>query len=76
MSKPTLKRQGTEVSLTKRGDRRNVFRIERFKNDHGFQVYALENTAEGRKIYIPRFVFGRFRACIRNILKDEVGRDE
>lgn len=76
MAKPKLKRQGTEIVLTKRGDRRNVFRIERFKNDHGFQIYTLENTAEGRKIFIPRFVFGRFRACIRNILKDEVSKDE
>ncbi|MGH8224089.1 MAG: hypothetical protein ACREQZ_14065, partial [Woeseiaceae bacterium] len=76
MIKRILKRQGVEVSLTKRGGRRNVFRIERFKNDHGFQVYALENLAEGRKIFIPRFVFGRFRAAIRNILKEEIGKHE
>jgi hypothetical protein len=76
VAKPILKRQGAEVRLTKRGDRHNVFRIERFKNDHGFQVYALENTAEGRRIFVPRFVFGRFRACIRNILKEEMSKGE
>jgi len=60
-----------EVGLTQKADRRNVFRIKRFKNDHGFQVYTLENTAEGRKIFIPRFIFGRFRACVRSLFKDE-----
>ncbi|MBB3061274.1 AAA domain-containing protein [Microbulbifer rhizosphaerae] len=74
MAIPALRRQGTELKLTKRADRRNVFRIERFKNDHGLQVYALENTAEGRKIFVPRFVFGRFRACIRNILNEEISK--
>lgn len=68
------KGQGIEVRLAKRADRRNAFRLERFKNDHGFQIYALENTAEGRKIFIPRFVFGRFRACIRTILNEEIGK--
>ncbi|MGQ9426400.1 AAA domain-containing protein [Gilvimarinus sp. F26214L] len=76
MAIPALRRQGIEVKLTRRGDRRNAFRIERFTNDHGFQVYALENTAEGRKIFVPRFVFGRFRACVRNLLKDEISRPE
>ena len=75
MLKRFSKGQGAEVRLTRRGDRRNVFRIERFKNDHGFQVYALENTAERRKIFVPRFVFGRFRAGIRNILKKEIGKE-
>ena len=42
------------------------FSIKRFKNDHGFQVYTLENTSEGKTIFIPRFLFGRFRACIRS----------
>lgn len=74
MGKGISKRGGAEARLTKRGDRRNVFRIERFKNDHGFQVYALENIVERRRIFVPRFVFGRFRACIRNILKEEVGK--
>jgi len=74
MALPALRRQGTELKLSKRADRRNVFRIERFKNDHGLQVYALENTAEGRKIFVPRFVFGRFRACIRNVLNKEISK--
>lgn len=65
---------GRPIRLTKRADRRNVFRIERFNNDHGFQVYALENTAEGRKIYIPRFVFGSFRACVRTLLRQELSK--
>ncbi len=71
MANPIIRRKSGDVRLSKRGDRRNVFRIQRFKNDHGFQVYVLENTAEGKKIFIPRFIFGRFRACIRTILKDE-----
>ncbi|WP_144394450.1 AAA domain-containing protein [Pleionea sediminis] len=62
----------TDIKLTKKGDRRNQFSIRRFKNDHGFQVYELENTAEGRRIFIPRFIFGRFRAQIRNIVNTEV----
>ncbi len=54
-------------SLTKRADRKNIFRISCIKNDHGFYVYALENTSEKRKIFVPRFVFGKFRACVREI---------
>lgn len=65
-----------EISLSKRGDRHNVFHIERFKNDHGFQVYALENRAEGKKIFIPRFVFDQFRACIKTILNDELSKKQ
>lgn len=70
------KTQSAEIRLSKRGDRRNVFRIHRFKNDHGFQVYTLENTAEGNKIFIPRFIFGRFRATIRMILNNEIARNK
>lgn len=66
-----LKRKRHPQGLTKRGDRKNIFRITRFKNDHGFYVYALENTAEGRKIIIPRFLFGQFRACVREIVADQ-----
>jgi hypothetical protein len=76
VAKSIIKRRGTDVRITKRGDRRNVFRIQRFKNDHGFQVYSLENTAEGRKIFIPRFIFGRFRACIRTILNEEISKSK
>ena len=65
-----------EQGLTRKGDRRNTFRIKRFKNDHGFQVYSLENTAEGKKIFIPRFIFGRFRASIRSILTNETGKKQ
>ena len=76
MANSIFKRQGTDVRLSKRGDRRNIFVIRRFKNDHGFHVYALENTAEGRKIFIPRFIFGRFRACIRTILNEEISKKQ
>ena len=72
MANSIFRQKTAEIGLTKRGDRRNVFRIRRFKNDHGFQIYSLENTAEGKKIFIPRFVFGRFRACVRMILNDEL----
>ena len=65
-----------EMGLTIKGDRRNAFRIKRFKNDHGFQVYTLENIAEGRKIFIPRFIFGRFRACIRSLLNNEISKKQ
>jgi hypothetical protein len=61
-----------EIKLTRRGDRRNAFRIQRFKNDHGQQVYSLENTIEGKRIFIPRFIFGRFRAFISTIISDEL----
>ena len=61
--------------LTRRGDRHNQFRLQRIKNDHGFYVYVLENTAENRKIFIPRFVFGQFRACVQTLLKDEISKD-
>jgi len=66
----------TGEGLTKKADRRNVFRIRRFKNDHGFQVYTLENTAEAKKIFIPRFIFGRFRATIRTLLKNEINNKQ
>lgn len=66
-----FKRNSPSHGLTRRGDRKNVFRISRFKNDHGFYVYALENTVEGQKIYVPRFIFGQFRACIREILAEQ-----
>ena len=68
------RKKTAETGLSKRGARGNAFRIRRFKNDHGFQVYTLENTAEGKTIFIPRFLFGRFRACIRTILKNEVSK--
>jgi hypothetical protein len=60
--------------ISKKFDRRNAFRIQRVKNDHGLQIYVLENVGEGRKIYIPRFIFGRFRACVRRLLTDEVSK--
>lgn len=74
MASTNLPKRTLAVSLSKRGDRHSVFHIQRFINDHGFQVYALENTAEGRKIFIPRFIFGRFRACIRMILENEISK--
>jgi hypothetical protein len=71
INKPINKTAG--IRLTRRGDRRNAFRIQRFNNDHGLQVYALENTAEQRKIFIPRFIFGRFRAQVSTIVDEELG---
>ena len=76
MAKTASKRSSTDIEITKKGDRNNVFRIRRFKNDHGFQIYSLENRAEGRIIFIPRFIFGRFRACVRTILKDEISKKQ
>jgi hypothetical protein len=60
--------------ISKKFDRRNAFRIRRLKNDHGLQVYVLDNEGEGRKIYIPRFIFGRFRACVRQLLTNEISK--
>ena len=74
MGKSSFRRSSAELGLSKRGGRRNAFHIQRFTNDHGFQVYALENRAEGRKIFIPRSVFGPFRACIKMILNNEVSK--
>jgi len=68
------RKKTAEIGLSKKGVRGNTFRIRRFKNDHGFQVYSLENTSEGKTIFIPRFLFGRFRACIRSILKNELSK--
>lgn len=69
-------RSSVETGLSKRGGRHNTFHIQRFTNDHGFHIYALENRAEGRKIFIPRLVFGQFRACVRTILKNEIGKKQ
>ena len=71
-----FRQKTTNIGLTKKYDRRNAFRIRRFKNDHGFQVYSLENSAENRKIFIPRFIFGRFRACIRTLLTNEINKKQ
>lgn len=65
-----------ENGLTEKGAKGNNFRIRRFKNDHGFQVYSLENTSEGKTIFIPRFIFGLFRAHIRSILKNELHKKQ
>jgi hypothetical protein len=60
------------ITVSKRCDRYNYFRIQRIKNDHGFHVYLLENTAENRRIFIPRFVFGRFRASVKKLVDSEL----
>lgn len=70
------RKKTAETGISKRGARGNAFKIRRFKNDHGFQVYALENTAENKVIFIPRFLFGRFRASIRSILKSEISKKQ
>jgi hypothetical protein len=72
MAKSSFRQSSAEVGLSKRGGRHNTFHIRRFTNDHGFQVYVLENKAEGRKIFIPRSIFGPFRACINMIVKNEI----
>lgn len=69
-----LKKNSTDIKLSKKGDRHNIFRIQRLKNDHGFYVYLLENSAEKNQIFIPRFIFGRFRAAVRNTLKHEIDK--
>ena len=74
MAKKNLTQATVEIELVKRGDRHNVFRIQRFINDHGFQIYSLENTAEGSKIFIPRFIFAKFRAEVKMTLKNELSK--
>lgn len=76
MATSLFKKNTAETGLSKKGARGNAFRIRRFKNDHGFQVYSLENTSEGKTIFIPRFIFGRFRACVRTILKTELSKKQ
>ena len=71
MAKTNSRHASAEIKFSKRGGRHNNFSIQRFINDHGFQIYALENTAEGRKIFIPRFIFGQFRAELKLILKNQ-----
>jgi len=74
MGKSRFRRTTAETGLSSRANRRNRFHIRRFINDHGYQVYELENRAEKRKIYIPRSVFGPFRACVKNILHTELNK--
>jgi len=76
MTKKTSRQSSAERGLSKRGGRNNRFHIQLFTNDHGFQIYALENRAEGRKIFVPRLIFGQFRACIKMILRNEISKDE
>ena len=76
MAKSILKQKAAGKGLTKKYDRNNAFRIRRVKNDHGFQVYILENVAENKRILIPRFIFGRFRACLRTLLTDEISKKQ
>ncbi|NVJ61941.1 MAG: AAA family ATPase [Gammaproteobacteria bacterium] len=70
------KKNSDEIKVSKKADRRNHFSIRRLKNDHGFYVYQLDNLVEGKRIYIPRFIFGRFRACIKEILDTEINTGE
>ncbi|VUD59162.1 hypothetical protein TDB9533_02606 [Thalassocella blandensis] len=67
----TTKKPLHAIAINKKSDRQNHFRIQRQKNDHGFYVYVLENLAENKRIFIPRFVFGQFRACIQHIIHEE-----
>ncbi len=76
MANSFSRKKTAETGLSRKGARGNSFSIRRFKNDHGFQVYSLENTSEGKTIFIPRFIFGRFRACIRSILKNELSKKQ
>ncbi len=70
------KKPSAEVGVSKRGGRHNSFHIRRFTDDHGFHIYALENKSEGRRIFVPRFIFGPFRAAIRMLMRDEIARDK
>jgi hypothetical protein len=74
MGKSNFRRSTAELGLSKRGGRANTFHIQLFTDDHGFQIYALENKAEGRKIFVPRLVFGGFRACIKMIENIELSK--
>ena len=76
MANTFSRKKTAESGLAKKGARGNAFRIRRFKNDHGFQVYSLENTSEGKIIFIPRFIFGLFRAHIRTIIKNELSKKQ
>lgn len=76
MANTFLRKKTAESGLSIKGARGNAFRIRRFKNDHGFQVYSLENTSEGKIIFIPRFIFGLFRAHIRTIIKNELSKKQ
>jgi hypothetical protein len=75
MYSPSKKKTtGIEHGVSRRAGFQHNFRIRRFCDDHGFQVYALENRSEKRVIFVPRFVFGPFRACIRAVLREELSR--
>lgn len=53
--------------LSKRHNRANKFKISRHKDDFGFHVYTLENTAKREKIQIKRFIFDRFRNTMKTL---------
>ena len=57
------------AGLSKRFNRANKFKITRIKDDFGFHVYMLENTARREKINISRFIFDRFRSALKTIEK-------
>ena len=57
------------AGLSKRFNRANKFKITRIKDDFGFHVYVLENTARREKINISRFIFDRFRSALKTIEK-------
>lgn len=57
------------AGLSKRFNRANKFKITRIKDDFGFHVYVLENTARGEKINVNRFIFDRFRSVLKTIEK-------
>lgn len=57
------------AGLSKRFNRANKFKVTRIKDDFGFHVYVLENTARREKINISRFIFDRFRSALKTIEK-------
>nr|MBX2857195.1 hypothetical protein [Cellvibrionaceae bacterium] len=61
-----------KAPATQREDKAKNFLVKRIKSRHGFYVFVLENLVEKRRIYIPHFVFGRFRACLRRLLQKEL----
>ena len=57
------------AGLSKRCNRANKFKITRIKDNFGFHVYVLENTARREKINIRRFIFDRFRSALKALEK-------
>ena len=51
------------AGLSKRFNRANKFKVSRIKDNFGFHVYVLENTARREKINVRRFILIGFAVC-------------